>query len=134
MGIFRQQDVAVVVKIADQGSFAAGIEHALLDFRHRGGGLWDVYRDANHFGARGRQFQALLRRGSDVSGVGIGHRLNDDRRATTDRHLPDFHRMSLASMRHDSSAPGSKLGSCTTKALSVNASMNYIANFTVPGS
>src|SRR5260370_38027914 len=63
LGIFRQQDVAVVVKIADQGSFAAGIEHALLDFRHRGGGLWDVYLDANHFGACGRQFKAQMRRG-----------------------------------------------------------------------
>ena len=39
VGIFGQQDVAVVVEIADERSFAAGVEHALLDFGDSGGGF-----------------------------------------------------------------------------------------------
>ncbi len=39
IGILGQQDVAVVVKIADERSFAAGVEHALLDFGDSGGGF-----------------------------------------------------------------------------------------------
>ncbi len=34
IGIFREQHVAVVMEIADHRNVAAGIEHALLDFRH----------------------------------------------------------------------------------------------------
>ena len=39
IGIFREQDVAVVMKIADDGNVAAGIEQALLDFRNSRGGF-----------------------------------------------------------------------------------------------
>ena len=62
IGIFRQQHVAVVVKIADDGHVAAGIEQALLDFRHGRGGFGHVHGDADEFGAGLREFEALLRR------------------------------------------------------------------------
>ena len=100
IGILGQQDVAVVVKIADERSFAAGVEHALLDFGDGGGGFRNVHGDADHLRAGGGQLDALLHGGGDVGRVGIGHGLDDDGRAAADGHVADFHAMSLLSMRH----------------------------------
>ena len=106
VGIFGQQNMAVIVKIADERRFAAGVEHALLDFGNSGSGFGDVYRDAHHFRTGGGKLEALLHGGSDIGGVGIGHRLDDDRSASTDGHAADFDSMSLVSMGHERSAPG----------------------------
>ncbi len=92
--------MAVVVKVADERSFAAGVQHALLDFGHSGGGFGKIHGDADHLRAGGGQLDALLRGGGDVGGVGIGHGLNDDGRAAADGHVADLHAMSLLSMRH----------------------------------
>src|SRR2546430_10813585 len=48
-GIFGEQDVAVVVKIANDGRAAADVQHALLDFRYGGGGFGDVHRPTHDF-------------------------------------------------------------------------------------
>ena len=90
IGILGEQHVAVVMEIADDGRVAARIEQALLDFRHRGGRFRNVYGDADEFRARLREFQALLRGGGDVRGVGVGHRLDDDGRAAADLDLADL--------------------------------------------
>ena len=50
-GIFREQDVAVVMKIADQRRVAAGVEDALFNFGDGCGGFGNVYSDANEFRA-----------------------------------------------------------------------------------
>ena len=44
--VARQQQVAVVVEVADERGVAAGVEQAALDFWHRGRGLGQVHRDA----------------------------------------------------------------------------------------
>src|ERR1700747_2947397 len=120
--------MAVIVKIADKRRLAAGVEHALLDFGDGGGGFGDVYGDADHFRAGGRKLEALLHRGANVSGIGIGHGLDDDGRAAAHVHVADFDGMSLVSVSHESSAPGVELGRFLTKGPSSYASMNYIAN------
>src|SRR6202030_1565009 len=103
IGVFGQQDVAVIVKIADQRSIAPGIEHALFDLRHGGSRFGDVHGNAYQFGARARELEALLNGRGNIGGVGIGHRLNDDRRAAAHGHAPNFHGISLVSVRHESS-------------------------------
>ena len=60
-GIFGEQHVAVVVEIADERGFAAGVQHALLDLGHGRGGFGHVHRDAHQLGASLRQLDALLR-------------------------------------------------------------------------
>ena len=40
------------------------------------------------------------KRGGDVTGVGVRHRLDDDRRASTDRDAPDDDRPRLAALLH----------------------------------
>ena len=80
----RQQQVAVVVEVADERRRAAGVEHALLDLRHGGGRFGRVDGDPDHLRARLGQLDALARRGLRVGRVGHRHALHDDRRAAAD--------------------------------------------------
>ena len=91
LGIARQQQVAVVVKVADQRRRAAGVEHAALDLGHRRRGFGQVDGDAHHLRARLPQLDALLRRRRRIRRVGHGHRLHDDRRAATHGDVADLH-------------------------------------------
>ena len=127
IGIFGQQDVAVIVKIADERSFAAGVQHALLDFGDSGGCFGKIHGDADHLRSGRGQFEALLHGGGDVDRVGIGHGLNDDGRAATDGHVADFHAMSLLSMRHRCSIGWTRYFSSCEMPLRV-AKGDYIAN------
>ncbi len=90
IGIFGQQNVAVVVKIADDGRVAARVQQPLLDFGHGGRRFRHVHGDADEFRSGLGEFEALLRGGGDVGGVGVGHRLDDHRRAAADLDLADF--------------------------------------------
>ena len=90
-GIFRQQDVAVVVKIADERNVAAGVEQALLDFGDGRGGFGHVDGDADEFGAGLGEFEALLRGGGHVGRVRVGHGLDDDGRAAADLDFADLY-------------------------------------------
>ena len=91
IGILRQQDVAVVVKIADDRSVAAGIEKTFLDFGECRGGFRHVYCDADKFRSGLRKLEALLRGGGYVRGVRIGHGLDDHWRAAADLNLADLY-------------------------------------------
>ncbi len=51
VGIFGEQDVAVVMKITDERDVAAGIEEAFFDFGDGGRGFGDIYGDADEFRA-----------------------------------------------------------------------------------
>ncbi len=59
LGESRQEQVAVVVKVADERRRAPGVEHALLDLRHGGRRLGRVDRDADHLRPGLRQLDAL---------------------------------------------------------------------------
>ena len=71
VGIARQQQMAVVVEVADERRRAAGIEHALLDLGHRRGRLGHVDRDADHLGAGFPQLDALSGRRQPASAVSV---------------------------------------------------------------
>ena len=91
VGIFREQDVAVVMEVADKGDVAAGVEEALLDFGDGRGRFGDVHRDADNFRAGLGKFEALLRGGGDVGCVGVGHRLDDNWRAAAYLDVADLY-------------------------------------------
>jgi hypothetical protein len=58
--IFRKENVAVVMKIADDGRVAARIEQALLNFGHGGSSLRHIYRPADNLRAGFRKLDSLL--------------------------------------------------------------------------
>ena len=81
--------MAVVVKVANQRHMAAGRLQPLADRRHRGGGLGRIDGDADDLRARVGERLDLLGGGARVRGIGIGHRLDDDRRAAPDPYRAD---------------------------------------------
>ena len=64
---------------------------AVADMRHGGGSFVAIDGDAHEFRAGERQRHHLARGRLDVGGVGVGHRLHDDRRACADKHVADAH-------------------------------------------
>ena len=87
--ILRQQLVADIMEIADQGRGDAALAQLVADMRHRGRGLIAVDRDPHQFGTGARKGRDLLHRARDIGGVGIGHRLHHDRRAPADGDIAD---------------------------------------------
>ena len=82
--IAGEQQVAVVVKVADERSGHAGVEHPLLDFGDGLRGFRQVHRHADHLRPGLGQLDALSGRRRGIRRVGHGHRLDDDGRAATD--------------------------------------------------
>ena len=59
VGVPREQEMSVVVKVTDERRRAARVEHPLLDFRHGSGGFGNVHRYAHQLRARLRQLDDL---------------------------------------------------------------------------
>ena len=79
-------------KSPTSGTRQPGGVETLADRRNGGGGLRRVDGHPDELGA-GRGERAHLRdRRGDVRGVGVGHRLHDDRRAAADRDAGDVDR------------------------------------------
>ena len=88
-GYSVEELVAVEVEIADQRHVAAQRVELLADRRHGGGGFGRVDGDAHQFRAGVGERLDLRHRRRDVGGVGVGHRLHDDRRAAADVDAAD---------------------------------------------
>ena len=73
--------------------------------RHRGGRFGGVDGDAHHLGAGARQLLDLDRGGDRVRGIGVGHRLHDDRRAAADDATPPDARRRARDAARSSRAP-----------------------------
>ncbi len=89
-GMIGEQLVADVMEVADERHADADLGEPLLDVRHGGRRLVAVDRDAHQLGAGARQRRHLARGAFDVGGVGIGHRLHDDRRTAADDDAADI--------------------------------------------
>jgi len=72
--------MAVVMKIANYWHLDARVGDALADFRDRGGSFFVVHRHTHQLRAGSRQRDDLIRGGARVGGVGVRHRLHDNRR------------------------------------------------------
>src|SRR5262249_31077110 len=82
--ILREQQMPVVMKVADDGDID------LLDDRGDGsGGVVVVDGDPHQFGARFMESAHLSDGGGDVGGVGVRHRLHDDRVAGAHADIAD---------------------------------------------
>ena len=90
IGIFRQQDVPVVVKIADDRRRASQIAQPRHNFRDSRRRFRHVHRDAHQLRARVGQLLALRHGPGNVRRIRVGHRLDDHRRAAADLVLADL--------------------------------------------
>src|SRR5207302_1187041 len=82
--MLAQELMAVEVEVADQRHADTGAIETLANRRHRRRSLAGVDREAHELRPRARERLHLPDRALDVRGVGIGHRLYDDRRAAAD--------------------------------------------------
>src|SRR5256884_9068449 len=82
--MLAQELMAVEVEVADQRHADTGAIETLANRRHRRRSLARVDREAHELRPRARERLHLPDRALDVRGVGIGHRLYDDRRAAAD--------------------------------------------------
>src|SRR6185503_20894316 len=92
--VLREQLVPVEMEVADQRHAAADRVEPIADAGHGRRRLGRVHGDAHQLRAGARQLLDLARGGLRVLGVGIGHRLHDDRRAAADGYAshPDLTR------------------------------------------
>jgi hypothetical protein len=97
MRMAHQQEVAVVVKIADDRDIHAGIGDARCDFRDGGCRFIRIHRDTHQLRTGVRQRDDLSCRAGGVRRIGVGHRLHDDRMSRTNRDITDPHRYGLSS-------------------------------------
>ena len=104
-GILLEQEVAVVVEVADDGHAQAALFEAFDDGWNGGRGVFVVDRDAHDLGAGERERRNLLDGGPDVRRVGVGHRLHDDGNFPAHANVSDFDGWSFSAgdLRHASS-------------------------------
>ena len=72
--------MAVVMEVADQRHLVAAHAQAVADVGDGLGGVMGVDRDPDDLRAGVGQLHHLAHGRVDVRGVGVGHRLHDDRR------------------------------------------------------
>jgi hypothetical protein len=112
-GKFFEQQVAVVVEVADDGHAQAALVQAFDDVRNGRGGLLVVHRDAHDLRAGQRQGRYLFDGARYVRRVGVGHRLHDDRNLPAHANLSDSDcaGFSTLNLRHASSLPATSRSS-----------------------
>ena len=106
-GKLFQQQMAVIVEVADDGHTQPALVEALDDMRNRRGGFVVVDRDAHDLRAGQSERRSLLDGALNVPRVGVGHRLHDDRKLPADANLPNLDDacFSALNLRHASSLP-----------------------------
>src|SRR5437773_2981418 len=89
--MLAQELVAVEVEVADQRHADTGAIETLANRRHRRRSLARIDREAHELRPRARERLHLPDRALDVRGVGIGHRLYDDRSEEHTSELQSHH-------------------------------------------
>ena len=90
--ILFQQQMAVVVEIADDGHIDAEKIQRIHNLRNSGGGGLGIHRDADEFGTGARQRHCLIDRGLNVSSIRIRHGLHDDGVGSAYLNTANIHR------------------------------------------
>jgi hypothetical protein len=96
--VLLEQDMPVVVEVPDYRDTNSLLAEPLDDMRHGLRGLTGIDRDANQLGAGTREIGDLFGCGFYIDGVGIGHRLDDDRVASADAHAVHVYGDRLSSL------------------------------------
>ena len=92
VGVFRQQLVAVIVEIADQGHVATQHVQPLPDTHHLARRILVIHRDTHQFRPGRSQLLHLLHRRNHVSSIRIRHGLDDHRRTPAHYDRTNFNR------------------------------------------
>ena len=95
-GILLEQQVAVVVEIADDGHAHAELIERIDDSRHGGGGGFGIHGHADQLRTGARQRHHLIDGRGRIRRIGIGHRLHHDRMLAADLDAADIHHNRLA--------------------------------------
>ncbi len=85
-----QELVADIVEVADERHGDAHLVEPVADFRDGGGGLVAVDGDPDQLRAGTGERRHLAGGALDVGGVGVGHRLDDDRAIAADHDAADI--------------------------------------------
>ena len=86
------------MEVADDGDGDAALVEAFDDGGNGGGGVFVVDGDADDLRAGEGERGHLVDGALDIGGVGVGHRLNDDRDLPADSNLPDLDRWRLPAL------------------------------------
>ena len=86
-----QEQVTVVVEVADQRRLAAGVQHPPLDLGDCSGGLGHVDGDSHELGPRFGELDALAGRCFGIGRIRHRHRLDRNGRASADLQVSDAH-------------------------------------------
>ena len=89
--VLREQQVPVVVEVADDRDVHAQAADLADDLGHRGGGRLRVHRDPDELGAGMGQPGDLDRGRVRIGRVRVRHRLDDDRVGAPDEHATHVH-------------------------------------------
>jgi hypothetical protein len=89
--IFFQQNMSVVMEVANDRHSDSEFVEALGDLRHSRGRLLRVDGDPDKLRAGGGERHHLVYSRCDVFRVGVGHRLDDDRIRAAHFHSGDIH-------------------------------------------
>ena len=95
-GILLEQQMAVVMEVADDRHAHAEHVERVDDLRHGGGRGVGIHGDAYEFGTGAGERHDLIDGGSDVGGIRVGHGLDHDRIRPAHFHTADIHRNRLA--------------------------------------
>ena len=87
--IFNEQNVAVVVKVSDDGNVDALLVELVDDAGNGGCGFVVIDGDADQFASSAGQGGYLADRRRHIGGVGVGHGLHHDRGIAADAHTGD---------------------------------------------
>ena len=98
LGILLQQDVPVVMEVADDGHGDAQLLQPVDDVRHSFGGVIVVDGDAHQFGAGTGQRHRLADGAVNVGSVGVGHRLHHNWCTSADAHAANRGLISLLTL------------------------------------
>ena len=99
-GVGLQQLVSIEMEIADERRVDAHGIQTLANMRHGGGRLVVVHRDAHQFRPRASQRFDLHDGALDIGGIGVRHRLHDDRRVAADGDGTHFDGQGMPSRCH----------------------------------
>src|ERR1019366_3244207 len=102
---FLQQQVAVVVEVADDRHGGAERGASIHNPWDRRGGGFGVHSDADQFRPGARQCHHLVDGGGHVGGIGVGHRLHNNRMSSPDFDTSHVHHYRLTARFYSHKIP-----------------------------
>src|SRR6185312_1070966 len=119
VGVLCEQDVAVVMEVADDGDIDSKISKPFDDFRHGGCGRLIIDSDTYELRSSRGECRDLGDGTTDVSGICVGHGLHHDRMVRPDGDVADEgrHRSSTRSEGHTGKVTAERKGMTSSESI-----------------